>query len=409
MTPGRHPRRGPGTVLALSLLAVLGPMTTDLYLPAFPRMTAELHAGATAIQWSLSATLIGVAAGQLIFGPLSDTVGRRRPLLWATAIHVVASIAVAVSDSVAGLLVWRLIQGLGAAGVSVLALAIARDHFEGRRLVRVLAQLALLSGLAPVAAPVLGSVLLHSVGWRGLFLVLAGYGLLAALWCAMVLPESAATASRPAAKDRYRTVLTDRALLGAAVIGAMMAAGVFAYVSASSFVYQVSYGFSANAYALVFALNASAFALGSPAAAWVLRRLSPQVLLRWALSVALLAAVAVAATSMAGDNVMGLTIAVFGFLFAAGACMPAIQVVALAQHATQAGTAASIFGFINFGFASIVSPLSGAGGNRVLALGLLLAAVVGAALLSLGLLVGPELRRRARVPAGGPGAAPPRS
>lgn len=403
--------RNTGVVVALSLLAVLGPMTTDLYLPAFPRMTADLQAGAAEIQWSLSATLIGVAAGQLVFGPISDAVGRRRPLLYATAIHVAAGTAIALVHSVEALLVWRLIQGLGASGVSVLAIAIARDVFDGRGLVRILAQLALLSGLAPVVAPVLGSLLLRAVGWRGLFLALAGYGLLAVAWCAAAVTESmTGTGAKPghrgAARDRYRTVLADRALVGAAGIGAMMAAGVFAYVSASSFVYQDTYGLSANGFALVFALNASAFALGSPVAAWVLTRIAPRALLRWTLGTALLAAAAVASTSVLPTGVVGLTIAVFGFLLAAGMCMPTIQVVALEQHGTRAGTAASILGFINFGTASIVSPLSGAGDDRVLVLGTLLAALSCAAMLSLGLLVGPQLKRRARAPVGGPAPSP---
>ncbi|WP_432970229.1 multidrug effflux MFS transporter [Dactylosporangium sp. CA-233914] len=391
-------------MFALSLLAVLGPMTTDLYLPAFPRIAADLHASPAEIQWSLSVTLVGVAVGQLLFGPISDSVGRRRPLLCAAMIHVAASAAIAVTSSVAGLLVWRLLQGLGAAGVSVLTLAIARDLFEGRRLVRVLAHLGLLSGLAPVAAPVLGSLLLNALDWRGVFLVLAGYGLLAMAGYAAALPETATGAgARPAAvKDRYRAVVTDRALLGAAVIGATMAAGVFAYVSASSFVYQGTFGFSANVYALVFAVNAAAFALGSPAAAWALKRLSPQVLLRWALGAAFVAAVVLTTSAVLHAGAVGLTFAFFGFLLAAGICMPTIQIVALEQHAMQSGTAASIFGFINFGFASIISPLSGVGGDRILTLGVLLAALGCAATLSLELLVRPELKGRAHAAAGGP-------
>ncbi|MFF0700026.1 multidrug effflux MFS transporter [Streptomyces tendae] len=399
----REPRAAPGAlrnvVTALSLLAVLGPMTTDLYLPAFPDMAADLRASAAQIQWSLSATLIGVAAGQLVFGPLGDAFGRRGPLLAATGVHVVASSAIALIDGAEWLLVWRLLQGLGAAGVSVLATAIARDCFEEERLVRVLARLALLSGLAPVVAPLLGSLLLKAGGWRGVFVALAGYGLVAVALCVVAVPETLAGAGkqpevRHSAKDRYAAVLRDRGLLGAAVIGAMMAGGVFAYLSASSFVFQTTYGLGADGYAAVFAVNASAFALGSQVAARALSRFASQQLLLWTLLTALTAATATALVALTRLGVTCFTLAVFVFLFAAGSCMPTIQVVALQQHASQAGTAASVFGFLNFGFASVVSPLSGAGEDRVLTLGLLLAALTCAALVSLRTLVTPELTRR---------------
>ncbi|MFJ9707204.1 multidrug effflux MFS transporter [Streptomyces sp. NPDC101234] len=383
--------------MTLSLLAVLGPLTTDLYLPAFPRMAADLGASAAQIQWSLSATLLGVAAGQLLFGPLSDAVGRRWPLMSATGIHVAASAAIALVGSAEWLLVWRFLQGLGAAGVSVVATAVARDAFEGRRLVRVLARLALLSGLAPVVAPLLGSLLLWAAGWRGVFAALAGYGLVAVVLCFAVLPETltgggSGPRDRSSVKHRYRAVLTDRGLTGASVIGATMVGGVFAYLSTSSFAFQTTYGLGADAYALLFAVNASAFAVGSQVAARALTRFSPQRVLRWALSAALTAAAATGLTSLLALGVVGFTVALFLFLLAAGACMPTVQVVALQRHGRQAGTAASVLGFVNFGFASLVSPLSGTGPDRVLALGVVLGGLSCVALVSLRVLVTPAVR-----------------
>ncbi|MCZ0997500.1 multidrug effflux MFS transporter [Streptomyces mirabilis] len=397
------PRAPTGVIPALSLLAVLGPMTTDLYLPAFPRMAADLGASAAQIQWSLSATLLGVAAGQLVFGPLSDAVGRRWPLMSATGIHVVASTAIALVGSAEWLVVWRLLQGLGAAGVSVLATAIARDAFEGRRLVQVLARLALLSGLAPVIAPLLGSLLLSAAGWRGVFVALAGYGLIAVVLCFATLPETMTSAgsrlkARQSVRRRYVAVLGDRGLVGGAIVGAMMVGGVFAYLSASSFAFQTTYGLSADGYALVFAVNASAFALGSQVAARALTRSSPRPVLRWALSAALVAGAGMGLMSLWEVGVVGFTVAAFVFLLAAGACLTTVQVVALQQHARQAGTAASVLGFINFGFASIVSPLSSTGPDRVLALGVLLTGLSCVALVSLRLLVTPALKRRERTP-----------
>ena len=160
-------------VLLLGALTALGPFTIDLYLPAFPLLQRDFDTTAAAIQLTLTGTMIGFAIGQLLVGPLSDKIGRRVPLLAVTALHVVASVAAALAPDLVLLGVARVVMGMGAAAGSVVAMAIVRDLFGGRRLVVMLSRLALVSGVAPVVAPLIGSQLLLVMPWRGIFVVLA--------------------------------------------------------------------------------------------------------------------------------------------------------------------------------------------------------------------------------------------
>ena len=163
-------------IILLGALTALGPFTVDLYLPAFPVLQEDFHTTAAAIQLTLTGTMIGFALGQLIVGPLSDKVGRRVPLLTVTAVHVLASLAAALAPSLELLTVARVLMGMGAAAGGVVAMAVVRDLFGGRRLVVMLSRLALVSGVAPVVAPLIGSALLTVMPWRGIFVVLAVYG-----------------------------------------------------------------------------------------------------------------------------------------------------------------------------------------------------------------------------------------
>ncbi|WP_035776471.1 MFS transporter, partial [Arthrobacter sp. H5] len=165
-------------VLILGALTALGPFTIDLYLPAFPALQSDLQVSEAAVQLTLTGTIIGFAAGQLLVGPLSDKVGRRLPLIMATTLHVAASLGAALSTDITMLMIFRVLQGMGAAGGGVVAMAMIRDLFSGYPLVRMLSYMALVNGMAPIFAPVIGSQLLIVMPWPGIFWFLAGYGLL---------------------------------------------------------------------------------------------------------------------------------------------------------------------------------------------------------------------------------------
>ena len=184
-------------IVLLGALTALGPFTIDLYLPAFPVLEADFQTTAAAIQLTLTGTMIGFALGQLIVGPLSDKVGRRIPLLAVTALHVVASVAAALAPTLDLLMVARVGMGMGAAAGGVVAMAIVRDLFGGRRLVVMLSRLALVSGVAPVLAPLIGSALLAVMPWRGIFVVLAIYGAVMLVCADLPDPRDAAASATP--------------------------------------------------------------------------------------------------------------------------------------------------------------------------------------------------------------------
>jgi DHA1 family bicyclomycin/chloramphenicol resistance-like MFS transporter len=352
-------------VLVLGALTALGPFTIDLYLPAFPALEAELGVNAAAIQITLTGTMIGFGLGQLIVGPWSDKVGRRLPLMLSTALHIAASVAAALAPDITWLIVFRLLQGFGAAAGGVVAMAMVRDLFGGRPLVRMLSRLALVNGLAPVLAPVIGSQLLQVMDWRGVFWVLAGYGIVVVLSVAFLivetLPESRRhIAGHSSVGQRYRALFRDRVYLGAALIGGMTFTGLFSYLSTSSFLFQQVYAFSPQEYGLLFAVNSLGVVAGVQVSSRLIRGpVPPQYVLAGTTVIHLAMAIAIIVLDGAGAGFWGTAIPLWIYIAACGFTFPAVQVLALANHGAEAGTAASLLGALNFGLAGAISPLVG--------------------------------------------------
>lgn len=348
----------------LGALTALGPFTIDLYLPAFPVLQEDFRTSATAIQLTLTGTMIGFAFGQLIVGPLSDKVGRRLPLLVVTALHVLASIAAALAPSLELLSVARVAMGMGAAAGGVVAMAIVRDLFGGRRLVVMLSRLALVSGVAPVVAPLIGSALLSVMSWRGIFVVLAIYGAVMLVSAIALVPETLPRARRQdrgadTVLQRYRSVFTDRVFVGVLIIGGMSFSGLFSYLSASSFLFQETYDFDAQQYGLLFAVNSIGLVIGVQTASRLAARFGPQWVLAFSTAALLTAATAIIVTDQLGLGLWGTVVPLFVFMTACGFTFPCVQVLALDRHGKAAGTAASILGACNFGIAGLISPVVG--------------------------------------------------
>lgn len=373
-------------VLVLGALVALGPFTIDLYLPAFPVVAEELRASETAIQLTLTATMIGFGLGQLVVGPWSDTVGRRLPLVLATVLHVGASVGVALSPDIAGILIFRVLQGVGAAGGGVVAMATVRDLFGGQPLVRMLSRLALVTGLAPILAPVIGSQLLVLLDWRGLFLALAGYGLVIVVLTLLLVretlpPERRRVRGHSTVRERYVAVLSDRVFVGIALIAGLLFSGLFAYLSSSSFVFQEVYGLDAQQYGILFAVNSLGLAVSSQVASRLMRRFPPPRVLAVSLPVMAAAGFAAAVAASWSSSFWVVAACVFVFLSGAGLSFPCIQVTALAPHGAEAGTAAALLGATNFGIASLAGPIVGLFGTESaipmgIAMGLTLTAAV---------------------------------
>ena len=352
-------------VVVLGALTALGPFTVDLYLPAMPSLQTELGVGTAAIQLTLAGTTLGFAVGQLLIGPLSDKVGRKGPLVFAALLHIAACVGAAMAPDIVWLCVFRVLQGFGAAAGGVVAMAMVRDLFGGKRLVKMLSRLALVSGLAPVLAPVIGSQLLLFTDWRGLFWSLAIYGAVVVTCVALFIVETLPAARRhirghSTMRDRYRSLFSDRVFVGAIVLGGMNFTGLFAYLTTSSFLFQDVFNFSAQQFGLLFAVNSIGVVLGVQISARLMRSgIGPQ----WILAVTTIAqlAMAVAILVLADQHAgfWGTAIPLWFYITACGFSFPAIQVLALANHGAEAGTAASLLGAVNFGLAGLVAPLIG--------------------------------------------------
>lgn len=369
MTPILHPgdslsrRQKLIYVLVLGLLTALGPFTIDLYLPAFPIIGREMHVSATAVQLTLTATTIGFAAGQLIVGPWSDKFGRRTPLIIATSLHVLASIGAAMSTDITMLGIFRVLQGIGAAGGGVVAMAMIRDLFGGYRLVRMLSYMSLVNGMAPILAPVIGSQLLGIMDWPGIFWFLSGYGLLVLIAAFVFIIETLPPAKRHSdgkkVWDRYKAVFKDRIFVGTLFVGGLNFAALFTYLSASTFLFQTTYGFTPQQYGFLFAVNSLGVVAGVQVASRVMRHTGPQ----WVIAGATIAQVVAAAFMVLGDQLgwglWGVMIPLWFFIAATGFMFPSVQVMGLARNGSQAGTAASLLGAVTFGFAGLITPVVG--------------------------------------------------
>lgn len=352
-------------VLVLGALTALGPFTTDMYLPAFPTIEAQFGVDAAAVQLTLTGTMIGFAVGQLVVGPLSDRVGRRVPLIAATLLHIAASIGVALSAGITVLGVFRLLQGFGAASSGVVSMAMVRDLFAGRRLVQMMSRLALVNGLAPVIAPVLGSQLLAVMDWRGIFWVLAGYGsavsLAAVLFLRETHPAHVRAVDQRSLRSRYASLFSDRVYLGMVAMAGLNFAGLFTYLSTSPFLFQQVYGMSEQQYGLAFAVNSLAVIAGVQTSSRLLHtgRMGPQ----WILAVTTASQVGLGLIIMAswflGLGMWGTLVPLWFFILMCGFTFPTVQYLALANHGKEAGTAASLLGAVNFGLAGALSPLVG--------------------------------------------------
>ena len=277
---------------------------------------------------------------------------------------MLASVAAALAPTLELLSIARVFMGIGAAAGGVVAMAIVRDLFGGRRLVVMLSRLALVSGVAPVIAPLIGSALLVVMPWRGIFVVLAIYGLVMLISAIALVPETLPRERRQergstTVAQRYRRVFSDRVFIGVLIIGGMTFSGLFSYLSSSSFLFQETYGFDAQQYGLLFAANSLGVVVGVQFASRLAARFGPQWVLAVSTSVLVVASVAIIVTDQLGWGLWGTVVPLFFFMTACGFTFPCVQVLALDRHGKAAGTAASIIGATNFGVAGMISPLVG--------------------------------------------------
>lgn len=369
--------------VVLGALGALGPFTMDLYLPAFPDVARDLAASPTAVQITLTATAVGMGAGQLVVGPLSDSLGRRWPLIGATTLHVAASVLIALAPSVELVAVARFAQGFGAAGGAVVASAMVRDLFGGQKLVKMAARVALVSGYAPIIAPVIGSQLLLIVSWRGVFWILAAYGLAVVLTATLLIPETRRETqgglSPSIMVHALRVLMADRIYVSTVAVGAMVFAIIITYLSSAPFIYQTGYGVSAQTFGVIFAATSVGVLVATQVSARLMRRIRPAILLAWALPIAVALGAAFVAFDAFGAGLAPFAVASFLVVAFHGFCNPCLQVLTLADHENESGTAVAVSGFVNSVLGGVLSLLPGlTGGVGSASLGLVVVLAGGA-------------------------------
>ncbi|MEU9385185.1 multidrug effflux MFS transporter [Streptomyces sp. NPDC048279] len=366
-------RAGLLLVLVLGALTATPPLAMDMYLPSLPEVTRSLHAPAATVQLTLTACLAGMALGQLVVGPMSDRWGRRRPLLAGLAVYVAATALCALAPNVETLVAFRLAQGLaGAAGI-VIARAVVRDLYDGVAMARFFSTLMLVSGAAPIVAPLIGGQILRVTDWRGVFVVLTAVGAVLAAVVWTKFPETLPAAGRhaggaAAAVRAMRTLLADLPFTGYLLAGGFAFAALFAYISASPFVVQEIYGASPQTFSLLFGLNSVGLVIAGQINGKVLvGRVSLDKVLGAGLAVTVLAATALLLIATGVFGPVGLApvaTALFVLMSAMGFTLPNAQSLALLRTRHTAGTASALLGTSSFLVGAVASPLVGIAGER---------------------------------------------
>jgi MFS transporter, DHA1 family, multidrug resistance protein len=346
----------------------IGPLSIDMYLPAFPEIARELNTSASSVQLTLTACVAGLALGQLVLGPLSDRFGRRIPVIAALLTYAVASLLCALATSVGALIALRFVQGLAGAGGIVISRAVVRDLHSGARAVRLFSSLMLVTGLAPILAPLVGGQLLAISSWEGIFISLSILSALIAILTALGLRETLPPERRVPSGLR-RTVQTmgmllrDRSFLGHALAGGLTFGALFAYISGSPFVLQGIYGLSPQGFSLAFALNGLGLVAASQVNARIVERLGPTRLLRRALASVVASACALLVVVSIGDlPVWAVLVPMFAIVSSIPFVLPNSTALALADHAAVAGTASALLGLIQFMVGALAAPLVGVAG-----------------------------------------------
>ncbi len=376
-------------ILVLGALISLGPLTIDMYLPALPAIVTDLNTNSAAVQLTLTGTLVGLALGQLVIGPLSDIIGRKRPLIIGTAVHIAASLLCAVAPNVALLGLFRGLQGLGAAAAAVVAMAVIRDMFTGRAAATVLSRLMLVMGVAPVLAPTLGGAVLLAGSWRWVFGVLAFFGVALLVLAIAALRESLPPERRRSRGIRpvvrtYRSLLRDGEFVVLILVAALSLSALFAYIAGSSFVLQDEFGLNEQQFAIVFSLGAIAFIGASQLNVALLGRFTPVRIVFAALLMAVASALVMTFIAVAGiGGMLGFLIPLWFVLAAVGLVIPNAPALALSRHGEAAGTAAALLGAAQFGSGAIVAPIVGVLGNDTVAVSVTMVGVSVIALVAL--------------------------
>ena len=370
-----------GLIFIIGSLSAFGPLSIDMYLPGLPSIARDLGGENWQVQLTLTACLLGLAGGQIVAGPFSDALGRRRPLLIGLFSYAAASLLCALAPSVFFLILLRLVQGLaGAAGI-VIARAIVRDHYSGSAAARFFAFTMAISGLAPILAPIVGGQLLNFTSWRGVFLVLMAIGLALLAMAFLGLgeslpPERRQTGGIRATLHNFKLLLTNRHFVGYAISAGLAFAAMMAYIAGSPFILEDIYGVSPQLFSLVFAINAMGIIAASQLSGRLVGKISSSTLLAVGLTGSVTGGLLLLLVSITNVGLIGILPAFFLVVASVGFIGPNATALAMATQPGVAGSASGLLGVLQFSIGAAVTPLVGIGGNNtVLPLAIIMASL----------------------------------
>ena len=348
-------------VLLLGVLSAFGPFVVDLYLPSLPQLASFFETSASMTQLTLTTAMIGLAVGQLLLGPLSDKFGRKIPLIISLVIYIISTVLIVFSPNIETMIVLRVIQGLSSAGSVVISRAVATDLYRGREMTRFFGLLMTINGIAPIISPILGSLLLEYISWKGVFVFLALIGVIVLFFC-FRLKESLSAENRLqgsifATFSTFGVIIKNRLFMSYVGIESFLLGAMFAYIAASPFILQSFYGLSAFIFSLCFGANGAALVIGA--------NIGGKLPNRQALAIGILAFVVAALYTIAvliiQPHWLFVEIGFFAMLLLMGITFPAISTLAMESERQYAGSASALLGFAPFFLGGIVSPLVGIG------------------------------------------------
>lgn len=387
-------------VVLLASISVLGLVAMDMYLPALPRMAADLHATPQATQATVSTFLLGLALGQLLFGPLSDRVGRRLPILGGITLFCIATAICAFSPDVSLLVGARLLQALGACAGVVVSRAVVRDRYDDREVMHVFSLLSLVSAIPPVVAPLIGGWVLGIADWRWIFGAQALFALVVGVAVFFRLPESRSAATREHARSEntlmsYLALLRQPLLVGYLLVGAFSGASLFSYIASASRVIMEEFHISATQFGWMFGVNAIGIAASAQLNARLSRRIPSDTLLRGAILVALAAGLLLTCCAIIGfGGLWGVLVPLFVVISSLGFTQPNTTAAAMTVDRHRAGAIAALIGSSFFGVGSLSAAAIGLiPGRASAAMSLVVMVTLTMALWVYCVLIAPKVRR----------------
>jgi MFS transporter, DHA1 family, multidrug resistance protein len=379
-------------VIILGALTALGPLSIDAYLPGLPQLTSNFNTTASTTQLTITACLIGLGIGQLVGGSLSDQYGRRKPLLIGLGLYLISTLLCAVATSIWAMIGLRLLQGIGGAIGIVIANAVVRDRHSGHAAARFFSLLLMITGLAPVLAPIAGGQLLRFTTWEGIFLALAALAAAMLVAVAFALPETLPAAQRQSRGLRtigptFALLLSDRRFIGYMLACGLAFSAMFTYIAGSPFVLQEIHRFSPQGYSVVFGINALGLVVVAQISGRLVHQLGPRTLLGVGVMGSAVGGLAVLSSVLVGGNLTLLLAGMFVVVASVGLVMPNSMALALQDNGEVAGSAAALMGLAMYFTGALVAPLAGLAGNsNALPMAVTIAVLGTAALASFSLL-----------------------